>query len=145
MSGPLPEARTAYLVKQLELALRGRLDSAVRPHGLTVVQYTALTELARDPGLSAAELARRSFVSAQTMQELIVRLEQVGLVRRQPAEHNKRVLETTLTELGQRKLHGCDHEVDEIERDMLADLDGEATEALRQVLRSCTKRVRDGA
>ncbi|WP_243770242.1 MarR family winged helix-turn-helix transcriptional regulator [Amycolatopsis acidicola] len=145
MSGSLPEARTAYLLKQLELALRARLDAAVRPHGLTVVQYTALTELSRDPGISAAELARRSFVSAQTMQELIARLEQQGLVQRVPAEHNKRVLETTLTERGERTLHASDHEVDEIEQDMLSDFDTEAVEALRQALRSCTKRVRKGA
>lgn len=133
--------RTAYLVKRLELAVRGRLDSAMRPHGLTVVQYTALTALRRQPGLSSAQLARRSFVSAQTMQELMTKLERQGLVRRTPADGNRRVLSISLTERGLAKLDDTEHEVDEIERHMLADLDEDQVETLRQALRLCTQRL----
>ncbi|TNC20462.1 MarR family winged helix-turn-helix transcriptional regulator [Amycolatopsis alkalitolerans] len=133
--------RTAYLVKQLELAMRARLDAAVRPYGLTTIQYTALAELRRHPGLSSAQLARRSFVSAQTMQELVARLELQGLVRRKPSGRNKRVLQASLTAEGQRILAESDGEVDEIERDMLADLDPDQVTALRHALRLCTRRL----
>jgi DNA-binding MarR family transcriptional regulator len=144
VSGSIRQPRTAYLLKQVELAFRARLDTAVRPHGLTAVQYTALAELRRHPGLSSAQLARRSFVSAQAMQELVARLEQQGLVRRVPAEHNRRVLRTSLTERGEAILRESDREVDEIERDMLADLDPEQVRALRDALRLGTKRLVKG-
>ncbi|WP_307849377.1 MarR family winged helix-turn-helix transcriptional regulator [Qaidamihabitans albus] len=133
--------RTAYLVKRLELAVRARLDAAVRPHGLTTAQYTALTALRGVPGMSSAQLARRSFVSPQTMQELIANLERRGLVARAPSPANRRVLGIGLTEQGEAELRRLDHEVDEIENEMLADLDAEQVEALRQALRLCTQRL----
>ena len=40
-----------YQLKQLELAVRARLDEIVRPAGLTTQQYTALTVLERRDGL----------------------------------------------------------------------------------------------
>ena len=41
-----------YLVKQVELAVRSRLDELLRPDGLTALQYTALTVLERHPDMS---------------------------------------------------------------------------------------------
>ncbi|MQA08858.1 MAG: MarR family transcriptional regulator [Pseudonocardiaceae bacterium] len=133
--------RTAYLVKQLELAVRARLDATTRQHGLTVQQYTALAVLRRSPGLSSAQLARRSFVSAQTMQEMVASLQSRGLVHREPDSANRRVLRIRLTEDGEAVLAASDREVDEIERDMLADLDSAQIETLRTALRSCTRRL----
>ena len=67
-----PEPPTLlYLMKQLELAVRARLDDLVRADGLTALQYTALTVLERHPDLTSAQLARRSFVTAQTMAEMV--------------------------------------------------------------------------
>lgn len=56
-------ALTLYLVKRLELAIRARMDEVLRPHGLTTLQFTALTALRDRDGLSSAQLARRSFVT----------------------------------------------------------------------------------
>lgn len=64
-----------YLVKQIELAVRSRLDDLVRPAGLTALQYTALTVLERNTDLSSAQLARRSFVTSQAMADMITALE----------------------------------------------------------------------
>ena len=36
-----------YMLKQVELAVRARLDEIVRPAGLTALQYTALSVLER--------------------------------------------------------------------------------------------------
>src|SRR6185437_12133584 len=68
-TGPAPgeparaEPMLLYVVKQVELAVRSRLDDLLRPAGLTVLQYTALTVLERHPDLSSAQLARNSFVT----------------------------------------------------------------------------------
>ena len=72
-----------YLIKQVELAVRQRLDDVVATADLTTLQYTALTVLERHPGITSAELARNSFVRAQTMAEMITYLLGRGLVARE--------------------------------------------------------------
>ena len=69
-----PETTLLYLLKQVELAVRFRLDELLRPAGLTVLQYTALTVLERHPNLTSAQLARNSFVTAQTMSDMVTAL-----------------------------------------------------------------------
>jgi hypothetical protein len=67
---------TLYLFKQLELVVRALLDDALRPLGLTTLQYTALTVLQRRSGLSSAQLARRSFLRPQTMNVMVQTLQE---------------------------------------------------------------------
>ena len=76
------EPMLLYLVKQVELAVRSHLDNLLRPAGLTALQYTALTVLERHPDMSAAQLARNSFVTAQSMADMITALEGRGLIER---------------------------------------------------------------
>ena len=59
------------MVKQVELVVRSRLDELVKPAGITALQYTSLTVLERHDGLSAAQLARDSFVTAQSIADLV--------------------------------------------------------------------------
>ena len=44
-----------YLVKQVELAIRSRLDDLLRPHDLTTATYTALTVLQRGTRTTARD------------------------------------------------------------------------------------------
>ncbi|MGH9082585.1 MAG: MarR family winged helix-turn-helix transcriptional regulator, partial [Acidimicrobiales bacterium] len=97
--GPAPP-RLTYLVKQLELAVRADLDAIVAAVGVTVSQFTALSVLGRHPGISGAQLARRSFVSPQAGSEMIAVLERKGLARRSTHEGNRRVLRIDLTPEG---------------------------------------------
>jgi DNA-binding MarR family transcriptional regulator len=86
-----PPVGYSYVVKQLELALRPKLVEACAAEGLTAAQYTALTVLDRRPGITSSELARRSFVRAQTMAMTLDPLLETGLVRReQDAAHGRR-------------------------------------------------------
>src|SRR6202012_1479044 len=75
---------TLYLLKRVELAVRARIDEIVRPAGLTTNQYTALTVLERHDDMSSAQLARHSFVTAQSMADMITTLEARGLIERPP-------------------------------------------------------------
>ncbi|ALE73372.1 MULTISPECIES: MarR family transcriptional regulator [unclassified Pseudonocardia] len=110
---------TLYLVKRLELAIRARMDEALRPHGLTTLQFTALTALRERDGLSSAQLARRSFVTPQTMNEMVRWLEKHGHVVRRRDPDNRRVLLLTLTTTGRDLLERCDPLVGAIEEEML--------------------------
>lgn len=137
----MTDVRTAYLVKQLELAVRSRLESVARRLGLTTPQFTALTVLRTAPGLSSAELARRSFVSAQSMQEMVAALERKGLIVREPDPGNRRILRARLTEGGHRILTDSDTTFDRIEHDMTADLDTTQVQQLRLLLGLCINRL----
>ena len=86
-----------YLVKQVELAIRSHLDDLLRPAGLTALQYTALTVLERHPDLSSAQLARNSFVTAQSMADMITTLEGRGLIERHRDRADRRRLVVALT------------------------------------------------
>ncbi len=114
---------TIYLIKQLELAVRSFLDEALRPFGLTTFQYTALTVLGRrEGGLSSAQLARRSFVRPQTMNEMVHALEARGLIERVHEPGNRRVMLATLTPGGRELLDACEPHVQELERLLLRDM-----------------------
>jgi DNA-binding MarR family transcriptional regulator len=123
-----------YAVKQVELAVRARLDELLRPSGTTVVQYTALTVLDRRGSLTTAELARGSFVTPQAMGDLVTALERRGLVERTPDPGNRRRLLIRLTETGQDLLAGFDGAVRALEEKMLSSLGTDERAALGDYL-----------
>jgi DNA-binding MarR family transcriptional regulator len=112
-----------YLVKQLELAVRARLTELVRPAGITALQYTALTVLERHDGLSTAQLARNSFVTAQAMADMVAVLEDRGLIRRERNPANRREMLIYLTASGTELLSGLAEPVRGLEATMTRDLD----------------------
>ncbi|GIF17825.1 DNA-binding MarR family transcriptional regulator [Actinoplanes tereljensis] len=112
-----------YLVKQVELAVRARLEELVRPTGITALQYTALTVLERHDGISAAQLARGSFVTAQSMADMVRALETRGLIERRRNPANRRELLLHLTAAGRELLAACAEPVRELEARMIRDLD----------------------
>lgn len=123
-----------YLVKQLELAIRSIMDERLRPHGLTTLQYTALSVLAQRDDLSSAQLARRSFVRPQTMHQMIQALAERGLVERRADPGNRRVLLVGLSQDGLRLLRECEPLVRDIEDRMLAGMPDEQRESFRGAL-----------
>ncbi|MFC7363504.1 MarR family winged helix-turn-helix transcriptional regulator [Nocardioides astragali] len=126
-----------YLIKQVELAVRQALDDVVATADLTTLQYTALTVLQRHPGITSAELARNSFVRAQTMAEMITYLLSRGLVARERDQANRKQYLLTLTSEGQRVLDELLDAVADIETRMLDRFDGGQTEILRTYLLRC--------
>jgi len=126
-----------YLIKQVELAVRQALDDVVASADLTALQYTALTVLERHPGITSAELARNSFVRAQSMAEMVTFLLGRGLVARERDKSNRKQYLLTLTTEGQRVLDDLFDPVADIEAKMLDGFDGGQTEILRTYLMRC--------
>jgi len=140
-----PAPRLTYLVKQAELAIRAHLDRIVGRHGLTTLQYTALSVLERNPGISSAQLSRRSFVTAQAGNDMVAILERKGLIERQPSPAHRRIRLVHLTTAGAALLDSCDAEVDALETRMLHGVDAATRRQLRAGLESCTANLHDGA
>jgi DNA-binding MarR family transcriptional regulator len=126
----VPEApRISYVVARLERVVRREIAQRVAP--LTVSQYTALSVLRDRAGLSNAQLARRTLVTPQSMNEVVAVLERDGLVRRTPDADHRRILRIELTPRGQDVLGRCDAAINEMEETMLSELSsGERSELL---------------
>ncbi|MFF5262338.1 MarR family winged helix-turn-helix transcriptional regulator [Actinomadura viridis] len=123
-----------YMVKRVELAVRSRLDEIVRPAGITALQYTALTVLERHDGLSAAQLARASFVTAQSMADMVRALEVRGLVRRERNPANRRELLILLTPAGRDLLARYAEPVRRLEERMIGELTPRQVDVFRATL-----------
>jgi DNA-binding MarR family transcriptional regulator len=137
--GPAARPRLAYVIGRLDRALRQRIGEAVRPHGLTTPQYTTLSVLRVRGGLSNAQLARRAFMTPQSMSELIVALERGGLIERESDPAHGRILRAELTRKGKEVLARCDRAVDAIEAEMLRELAAVERRALVDELEACLR------
>jgi len=138
MSRKIPiDLSIGYLLKRAQAALRAEMDQRLAGHGLTTPQYAALSALERMPGLSSAELARRSFVTPQTMIRIVAGLEEKGLVKRSEHPVHGRILEATLTAEGQRAIRACQKVVLEVERRMLSTLTEAERRTLGRLRKSC--------
>jgi D-psicose/D-tagatose/L-ribulose 3-epimerase len=141
--GAVAAARSAgepmllYLIKQLELAIRSKLDDLVHPVGLTTAQYTALTVLERHADMSSAQLARNSFVTAQSMADIITALEGRGLIERHRDVADRRRLVVALTPTGRELLEVCRGPVRALEARMLGGLSEPEIAGFRHELRAC--------
>ena len=133
-----------YLIGRMDRVVRRAIDDVVKAHGLSVNQYTTLSVLDHRSGLSNAQLARRSLVSPQSANEVLLTLEQRGLVKRRAHPEHGRILQTRLTAKGRRTLAACDAHVREVEAAMVKALDGRQQKALRQGLLSCIHSMHGG-
>ena len=96
------EQTASYLIGRTDRLIRAQLESELVDTGLSLSEFTALSVLARRPGLSNARLARRSLVTPQAMHKVVRSLEESGLVTRSALPEGGRVLATTITPAGER-------------------------------------------
>ena len=133
-----------YLQKQVELAVRSHLDDLLKPAEITALQYTALTVLERHPGLTSAQLARNSFVTTQSMADMVTTLEARGLIERRRDPADRRRLVTGLTTDGSALIRRYRGKVKDLERRMLSGLTDQQAAELRRYLTACRVALSDG-
>jgi DNA-binding MarR family transcriptional regulator len=136
-----PSPHISYVIARLERAVRREIGRLVGPKGLSVAQYTTLSILRSRSGLSNAQLARRLWVTPQSMNEVISALERGGLIERVPDSGNRRILRTALTQHGRETLAICDAQILAMEREMLADVSSEDHQQLVAALEGCVRRL----
>lgn len=124
-----------YLIKQVELAAKMRLEEILEPHDVTAVQYTALTVLARNPGLTSARLARNTFVRIQSMAQTMSALEEKGLISRETDPESRRQLRTSITPAGRRLMRELSEPIAALERELFEHLTPEEAAVFESALR----------
>ncbi len=76
----------------------------VASHGLALVEFEVLLKLSIAGGrMRMSDLAEVALLSRSGLTRIVDELESLGLVVREPDEHDGRVLQATLTALGRRK------------------------------------------
>lgn len=94
------------IFKQMGQLMRQAMDAAFRRERveLSFAHFVTLYVLSVEPGVAGAELARRGFVSAQTMNTILRRLERDGSIERKPHPTNQRADSWYLTKTGHARL-----------------------------------------
>ena len=110
----------SYALARLHQRVFASVSDLAARHGLTALQFTTLSVLHHHGApLSSSQLARRSLMTAQSMHEVIHRLEKEGLIERTPHPDHGRKLPARLTAKGRSKLALCENTVGEFEAVML--------------------------
>jgi len=141
--GRATTSRVGYLIKRAQSVLHDAMVTALEPYGLTVTQFAVLTALGEEPGLSNADLARRAFVTPQSMHAVLQDLESRRLLVRRTHPRHRRVLQAELTEAGARTLGEAAGVVDEVEERMLGKLSDRAQLKLAEGLSACVNALID--
>ena len=131
---PRTEEMSGYLIKRAQAAIHVCLEEIVSAHGLAIPQYVVLSLLAETPGLANADLARRAFVTPQSMNEVLKQLESTGLVERRRNPANARILNAYLTRTGIRKRSVVSIQVRELEARLLGGLTNDERQTLNRAL-----------
>lgn len=121
--------------------ISGEMAAALAPYGVTQAQYNVLRILrgGHPSRYTCSEIGDRLLDRTPDVTRLLVRLESRGLVRRERAEHDRRVVEVEITPEGLDVLGRLDSPVqDTIERvgRHLSDAELGALSALLETLRT---------
>ncbi|MBF9072733.1 MarR family transcriptional regulator [Streptacidiphilus sp. NEAU-YB345] len=129
-----PSTRTGYLAWQFGQATAQRLERALRPLDLNLAQLRSLVQVALTPGISSAEIARRSGLTAQSMGAAVNALVSRGLIERGPHPTNRRVLELRATDAGRALAAHAQRVVDDVQREMFEVLSADEQKTVHALL-----------
>jgi DNA-binding MarR family transcriptional regulator len=133
-----------YVIGRVNQGVRREMRARLARWELSVPEYTALSILRAGPGLSNAQLARRSMITPPSMLEVLASLERRGLVERRIDAKNNRILRAELTEDGIRTLREADDVIEEMQERMLAGVAPAEREVVREALISVMDRLSHG-
>jgi DNA-binding MarR family transcriptional regulator len=131
------EGRVGYELKRAQQAFCAAVDDALRQAGLSNAQYAVLAMLEDQGARSGAELARRLFVTPQTINQLVASLQARGLVGRTAHPFHGRILQTSLTQRGRSLLAAAHQRVRAVEARMVAGLSEQERHELVRLLGAC--------
>jgi DNA-binding MarR family transcriptional regulator len=134
---PVKEPRLSYLVARLDRLIRSRLSAVLEPFDVSVPQYTVLSILERRADLSNAQLARRSYITAQAMHQVVNGLQARNLVERATSSRHGRIQPMRLTTEGATLLRRCDEAVEAAEQQLFDTLGSDDRQRMRALIEAC--------
>ncbi len=107
-----------YQVKALQHAIRVKMDRILNEINLTTAQYAALQVLNENSGISGAALARKCFVTPQTMNEILNNLVDLRYIKRQSHPEHGRIIQTYITPIGREMLNQAENKIQVIDNQL---------------------------
>jgi len=135
------EGNSGFLLRQASQTFARAMDTALEPHGLNRAQYSALSVLALDPGISGADLARGGNTTPQAINGVLTTLEREGLIERHPHPTHGRILLVDLTKEGERRLEDAHPTVRALEAAIEESFTADEIEAVKRWLVSTAERL----
>jgi DNA-binding MarR family transcriptional regulator len=139
-----PGPSLAYVIGRVDQGVRREMRRRLEPFGLSVPEYTALSILDAVPGLSNAQLARRSLITPPAMLEVLASLERRGLVERHSDPAHARIRRAELTEEGTRTLRASAREIERLSDELLESVPAGDRDAVRRGLVAVMNRLSSG-
>jgi MarR family transcriptional regulator, lower aerobic nicotinate degradation pathway regulator len=122
-------ARPGFLIRRLHQIHLSLFAEECAPFNVTPVQYSILTAVADQPGLEQAALAQEVGVDRATLANVVARLADRGLVRRQQGKQDRRLKHVYPTPACKR---------------LLEQMEGPARRAHERTIETLKPRERDG-
>lgn len=92
--------KTGYTIKQAQQQIHTVMEDALRPLSISLSQYNVLKNLQAAAYVTGAELARKAFVTPQTMHTMLKAMELKGLIVRTSISGNSKSFNISKTDKG---------------------------------------------
>jgi len=133
-----PEEEIGYLLKRLMHVFRHVLELRLRRSAeISFAHLVTLDQIQAEPGVAGAQLARRLLVTAQTMTELLKRLERESSIERRPDPNNRRADRWYILPDGLERLRSGRQAGGPVMTQMLSLLSAQEVSELRGYLERC--------
>ncbi|MFJ2560512.1 MULTISPECIES: MarR family winged helix-turn-helix transcriptional regulator [unclassified Streptomyces] len=143
----LPDAardgRMSYAIFQLARAHRGHAAAMLRALNLHPGQELLLMQLFDRDGQTQAELLERAGLDHSTVSKSLRRMQEAGLLTREPAPHDRRVMVVSLTDAGRALREPIADMWRALEKISVRDLTHDQVEMFTACAHTIEKSVRD--
>src|ERR1700739_2209581 len=128
------EEPLGFLLYRVVAALRPQVAAELKPLRLGLPEFVCLRILSKHPGLTSAELARGTNVSAQAMNQVLHALEDRGALIRPASTQAGRAMPARLTEGGKALLKRANAAVHVADQRILSRLTADEQRQLKELL-----------
>lgn len=136
--------RLAFLLKRSQLMFARTHIEVLGRHGLGEKEFALLSVIAAEPGRSQRRLGEVLLIDRTTIVSLVDGLERAGLVARERAAQDRRMIAVRPTAEGERVLAAATADVAAAEEEFLAPLPEAERETLRTALAVLVRNGADG-
>jgi DNA-binding MarR family transcriptional regulator len=99
---------TGYTIKQVQQQIHTAMEDVLRPLSLSLSQYNVLKSLEASSHATGAELARKAFITPQTMHTILTTMERKNLIVRTAISGNTKSFNISKTDKGGIVLNDAD-------------------------------------
>ena len=126
--------RPGYLIRRLHQIHVAIFLDECSDYGITPVQYAVMTALLNNPGADQVTLAHDAGIDRTNVADVLARLAQRGLVKREAGKQDKRMRVARLTREGDRIARDMEHASLSAQDKLMAALPAEKREQLMSLM-----------